>query len=1017
MVTRLKKYYKRMIIITILTVFSILVILNQFQSEDAESNKYTIYEMNNGWQCLSATLGMKQPGESKEIVSLPYVGESEPDEMIVFQNTIPHEYAGLTMTFYSTESTVRVTLNDDVIYQYGIENKRIFGKSPGNRMNFVELPEHIGDGRLRIELISSYENAAATLGRVTVSQKDLIILQLIESNLLNFFCCLVMLICVVIFLSLGFVCIRTNQNTYGVFWLAALGLDVGLYYLIKTELLSIFYGAKAIYSMGQYLFIMLVPIFLLLYLGRNLKKAYPKLFMVLFTVINLNVFVQLVLQIVNIIDLADMADYTEMLFALVIVVGIILNIKEAVTFKKNVYWIIVSVSVVLIIGELTTRIKTATNVHGSIKYSQYAMTLFLFILAGYHIIRVTQDYKEEAEENARKALAANEAKGKFLANMSHEIRTPINAVLGMDEMILREAKEPKIREYAMDIFNAGQSLLYIINDILDLSKIDSGKMEIIPVNYDVSSMIHDLSNMIEQRAKKKDLQFHVEVEPEIPCTLYGDDVRVRQVLTNILTNAVKYTKEGDIWFRICLNKKESQKATLYFEIEDTGIGIKEEDLPKLYTEFERIEESRNRNIEGTGLGMSITLQLLKMMGSSLLVESIYGKGSKFSFYLEQDIVEDKPIGNFEKNVQQLAAEYTYAAGFSAPDAEVLVVDDNAVNRKVFGNLLNQTQVKITEAESGAKCLELTKQKKFDIIFLDHMMPEMDGIETLARIKKDSGNLCGNIPVIALTANAISGAREKYLQAGFSDYLSKPIVSSKLEKMLLDYLPGELIKEADKNAQTAGAEADSMDLGQPDLDNLPMVDGLDWNYAWLHLSEMELLQTTVEDFYKQIPTAAKKLAAYYQDICTKGVFENYRIQVHAMKSLSATIGILPLSGMAKILEDAAKDEKSEIIQKLHTVFMAEWNSYREKLDGVFGIVNADEKEEAEDISIICALLEMLRTAMQEMDFDEADEKMKAIYTYRYKDDVQKNIELLNEYVENLDVEQAENCIQTIIGQLS
>ncbi|MCM1539867.1 MAG: response regulator [Blautia sp.] len=1040
----MKKYYNVVIGITILTILCVFVILHQFQSEDDATDENVIYEMNDNWQCVSAAAVIRQPGggdapgELSEVplsgelhiksdpetgekedagaaVTLPYEGTSASDEMIVFQNTVPQEYAGLTMIFYSTESTVRVSLNDSVIYQYGVENQRMFGKSPGNRINFVDLPDHIGDGILRIELTSSYENAAATLSRVTVSQRDTAILRLIENNLENFFCCIVILVCTVVFVILGVVCMLTSQRTYGVFWLAALGIDTGLYYLVRTEMLSVLYGAKAIYSIGQYLFIMLIPIFLLLYLEKNLKKAYTRFFMIMFAAANLNVFVQLILQVCNVYDLADMAWITALLFRMVIVAGIFLFIKEAVTIGEKVHWLMAVIGMILLAGELAAvRADKSLSIWGSVKNSQYAMTLFLFVLAGCHIIRVARDYKKEAEESARKALAASEAKGKFLANMSHEIRTPINAVLGMDEMILREARETKIREYAMDIFTAGQSLLSIVNDILDLSKIESGKMEIIPADYDVSSMIHDLANMTEMRMKSKDLRFHVEADRGIPCTLHGDDVRIRQVLTNILTNAVKYTKEGDIWFRVRREKKENGRVTLYFEIEDTGIGIREEDLPKLYAEFERIEEERNRNIEGTGLGMSITLQLLQMMGSRLQVESVYGKGSRFFFYLEQDIVEDKPIGDFERNVQQLAADYTYAAAFTAPDAEVLVVDDNAVNRKVFGNLLNQTQVKITEAESGAKCLELTKQKHFDIIFLDHMMPEMDGLETLKRMRADSGNPCRNTPVIALTANAISGARERYLASGFNDYLSKPIVSEKLEKMLRDYLPEELVKAAERTVSMESAE---MTAGKPDLEQLPMVEGLDWNYAWLHLSDRNLLQDTVEAFYEQIPTAAEKLAACYQDICAAGDFSPYRIQVHAMKSLAATVGIVPLAGMAKALEDAAREEQSETIHSMHPIFLAEWNGYREKLTGVFGIKAPEEKAEMEDGSIICALLEMLRIAMQDMDIDEADEKMKLICTYRYKDEVQKNVDLLKAAVENLDSEQTEDYVQTIIKQLS
>ena len=321
--------------------------------------------------------------------------------------------------------------------------------------------------------------------------------------------------------------------------------------------------------------------------------------------------------------------------------------------------------------------------------------------------------------------------------MSHEIRTPINAVLGMDEMILRESREQNIKEYAMDIYTAGQTLLSLINDILDFSKIESGKMEIVPVEYDISSLIHDLANMASQRAAEKKIQLIVEASQDIPSRLYGDDVRLRQILANLLTNAVKYTHEGTIWLRVQSRRKEDA-AVLGFEVEDTGIGIKEEDLPKLSAEFERIEEDRNRNIEGSGLGMSITIQLLALLGSRLAVESTYGKGSKFSFELEQKVMDPQPIGDFSARVRQSAENYNYSTRFCAPEAKILVVDDNGVNRKVLRNLLKETQIQVTEAGSGAECLALVQEGRYDLIFLDHMMPEMDGVETLHRMRALSG---------------------------------------------------------------------------------------------------------------------------------------------------------------------------------------------------------------------------------------------------------------------------------------
>jgi len=418
----------------------------------------------------------------------------------------------------------------------------------------------------------------------------------------------------------------------------------------------------------------------------------------------------------------------------------------------------------------------------------------------YVMVDSTRHYQhlQEVEREKQIADAANRAKTEFLASMSHEIRTPINAVLGMDEMILRECKDSTIKEYAMDIQAAGQTLLTIINDILDLNKIESGKMEIVPVEYDVSSMIYDLSNMIRIRAEDKNLSFKVSVSQDIPSKLYGDDVRIRQILMNLLTNAVKYTRSGEVWFRVSLKQKEAgtvgTDAILHVEVEDTGIGIKPEDMDKLFAKFERIEVERNRNIEGTGLGMPITMKLLSLMDSELKVESEYGKGSVFSFDLRQKIVEETPIGDYENRVGNLKAKkYTYSESFIAPDAQVLLVDDNKVNRKVFMALLKKTQIRITEADSGYKAIELAVAQSFDAIFMDHMMPGMDGIEAMKRIKAIEDGPCANVPIIVLTANAVEGSKEKYLEEGFDGYLSKPIEPAILIEVIKDFLPEEKIK--------------------------------------------------------------------------------------------------------------------------------------------------------------------------------------------------------------------------------
>lgn len=398
------------------------------------------------------------------------------------------------------------------------------------------------------------------------------------------------------------------------------------------------------------------------------------------------------------------------------------------------------------------------------------------------------------EERAQEAEAASKAKSAFLANMSHEIRTPINAVLGLDTMIIRETKESEIQSYAIDIENAGQILLALINDILDLSKIESGKMEIIPYEYELSSLVHDVINMITMKAQTKDLEVKLEMNHQLPSVLYGDDVRIRQVLVNLMNNAVKYTEKGSVTLKID-GAVENEDIVLSFAIEDTGIGIKEEDMHKLFADFERIEEKRNRNIEGTGLGMSITIQLLSLMGSKLNVSSVYGKGSVFSFEIRQEIRNKEAVGNLDKRIASRNVAKKYQCSFTAPEARVLVVDDNKINLKVFVGLLKYTKVKIDIAQGGKEALTKIKNTPYDIVFLDHMMPDIDGIEVMKQIKEWTDDFPNQgTPVIALTANAISGAREEYLSVGFSDYLSKPINPDKLETMIRELLPENLINE-------------------------------------------------------------------------------------------------------------------------------------------------------------------------------------------------------------------------------
>ncbi len=396
--------------------------------------------------------------------------------------------------------------------------------------------------------------------------------------------------------------------------------------------------------------------------------------------------------------------------------------------------------------------------------------------------------------NEEKVVAANNAKSNFLANMSHEIRTPMNAIIGMDEIILREVSDVSIRKHALDIKSAGKTLLSIINDILDLSKIESGKMEIVPVRYDSSSVFMDIVNMTMKKATDKGLVFDMDVAQSIPSALYGDEIRIRQIMLNIINNAIKYTEEGKVSIRVSYDRRDEK---MQITVSDTGIGIRPEDMEKLYDSFSRLEETRNRNIEGTGLGLNITKQLVDMMDGTMEVKSEYGSGTEFTVVIPQKCVNEEPIGDFGERIEKASHEReAYRPRLYAPSARILITDDNEMNLEVITGLLEETHISVTCAMSGPQCLECLQKESFDVIFLDQMMPQMSGIQTLKVIKDE--DLAKGAPVIALTADAIVGAREIYIREGFADYLSKPVMYEDLENLLFKYLPADRIESEDES---------------------------------------------------------------------------------------------------------------------------------------------------------------------------------------------------------------------------
>ncbi len=636
----------------------------------------------------------------------------------------------------------------------------------------------------------------------------------------------------------------------------------------------------------------------------------------------------------------------------------------------------------------------------------------------------TEDYLERLREEDRMrneldvAKASSDAKSAFLSSMSHEIRTPINAVLGFDEMILLENKDPEIARYAEDIQSAGKTLLALINDILDFSKIEAGKMEIVPVRYELTSTINDVVSMTMSLANDKGLSFDVKVDPATPHLLLGDEIRIKQCMTNLLSNAVKYTEQGGLTLGVGFEKTEEDDSILLtISVKDTGIGIREEDMEKLFSAFDRLDQVRNKAVKGTGLGLSITKQLLESMGSTLEVESEYEKGSDFHFSLRQQVVKWEEIGDlseaFKKYVPRGGSEQQDDT-FYAPDADILVTDDTENNLLVVTRLLKRTGVRIDTADSGAGTLEMVKRKKYDIIYLDHMMPGMDGIETLHAMKDLDGNMNQDTPVVVLTANAVAGSREMYMKEGFTDYMTKPVSYRSLRDSLKKYLSDEKIQErpAEENAETV-TEASKRDPLSFLASALEGVTDIDIEEGIKNSGDVETLADVIRDYHAGIEENSDRI----ERELSEGKIKDYTVHVHALKSSSRLIGAMHLSRMALELEnkgnaylkavydgDKGNAEETLVSLKEKTPELLElYRSLREKLSKAAG---AGEDEAGRDLKEISEedLMEMLKAVREfaeAFDMDTVDNIMGQLEGYRVPEDRMDMTSSLQKAVRNVD----------------
>lgn len=560
-------------------------------------------------------------------------------------------------------------------------------------------------------------------------------------------------------------------------------------------------------------------------------------------------------------------------------------------------------------------------------------TLRGYVLLVFDITR-TKNYIEEIKEMRERAEEANSVKGEFLANMSHEIRTPMNAIMGLSDLLKEESKGKKIFNYACDIKAASQNLLAILDNILNISKVKDGKMELVENAYYIKKLVHEVTVMMQMAAKQQGLEMRCEIVDTVPCKFYGDDGSIRQILVNVLNNAIKFTREGYVQLTVDGSYTTSGMWNLVFRVEDTGIGIKKEDMEKIFESFIQVDSKNNRNVGGTGLGLSISRKLAELMKGKIEVESVYGEGSTFTITLLQQVLDKRTVAEQEEEPEMEQEDEMRM--FTAPDYKILVVDDNLINRQVAVGMLKPYGVQLAKAESGPEAIELVKNERFDLIFMDHMMPDMDGVETTKILRADCGENGSTPIVVALTANVMPGVKEMFMANGFQDFLAKPVDREPMYRMLDKWIPDERKVYADSEESQAEEEsASEKDFSDIVMDSIDIKKVMEYHTGTVD-DYLELLQLFYMDGLKK--------TKYLQELLECEDMKNYRIEVHALKSASANIGAMVLSGKAKIQEDAAAAQDVETVRATYAELM---ELYKKLLDEIKELLGKKGRFGAED----------------------------------------------------------------------
>ena len=882
---RLMAIYSLFVIVII--VFVILSYVTPYPNLGFASDECT--EWTSGWQVVN------EDG-SLEDIELPYKAENSKNRIVEFRATVPNlDFTDRYIFVKSAHQNITIYLNGKEYYNYTYETSQKLnaGFAPNIWLR-ISLPNEYSGARIRVLVETLQDDGSPTMGTIYIGESVSVFYKIIKLNALPLVLASIIILLGILLLVYWVIYLFKDIVTDGILYIALSAIFSGIWLISQSSARQLLFQNILLVRNMEFFSIMMIPVPAILSLDITEERKDHK------SAEEACILIFIVDAICLLLVFLRIADFLEILWIIYCTIGIagtwaIVSFYRLYRDYRDIFLAksqnLVAYAVLLISGLLEMSM-LSTNFQGY--FLPFGMLIFFL-----GMLREQVMAQNKVFDARMRAEAQNSAKSEFLASMSHEIRSPLNAIMGMDEMILRESSEKNIIGYATDIETAGQSLLKIINQILDFSKIEAGRVKIASEEYNLGKVLQEVISLTRVQAENKGLKLKVEIDEETPSMLIGDSGRIRQMLVNILNNAVKYTEHGSVTLNVYAQRAmDSDTKDIHFRVTDTGKGISAENIEKIFDRFQRITGNDSGKVEGTGLGLAITKQMVELMNGHIDVQSIVGKGSSFEMVIPQRLADFEVIGNFEKKYAEISKNEEYHESFTAPDAVILAVDDNEINLRLVESFLKKTKVQLDTVLSGQECIDKVREKKYDLILLDDLMPGMDGRETLDYLRMMEKEHIENTSVICFTANAIAGSREEYMNLGFDDYIAKPVSGNMLEKTVARWLPEEKVTKVI-------VENNSINTGQNILVSSEerLVDysiGLDYC--------MNDEATYGEVLKLFVDSAKERREKIMEDYVNKNM-KGYVVRTHGLKSTALTIGAISLSDLCKELEYAGKRYQS------------------------------------------------------------------------------------------------------------